>query len=489
MKYFTIKIKTAVLLAFICFSLNVNAQVGIGTLTPDASSMLDLSSTDKGLLAPRMTTTQRVAITTPAQGLLVYDTTENSFYHYNGTIWVKIESNGRVNHKLIQSAADLADELAAGGNAKYLLDTDTLYEINGTIVLAVPIDLNNAYITGYDTNEDVLFSAGGTIFSGTTGGSVRSVTLSAPGGTVFSLNGAASSSFVFRDCIVANSGAVGTIEGFGLVFVSIVQFVGNSAGVTYNDISELLLSNVGWFANNGGTYETFTGTFNLIQKQGGFSEMNGTAVGMDVSTAGLSVENGILSGVSFSGNTTSDYVNRYTTGSYPGYNFTNSWTVDCPGIPVESDQLATGNIYYNGTITTGFVQDVTNGTPFNLTGNGTFPNNTTGVNLFRMSSPLDNRITYLGKKTRTFQINASLSIRGNSGVGNFYAFFIRKNGVTTLVESNTLMRVNSTTDISSNSISATVELEPSDYVEIWGQRLTGGGTNTITVFSLNLSMK
>jgi len=488
MKHFNLKIKSLSLLVFICFSLNINAQVGIGTLTPDASSMLDLSSTDKGLLAPRMTTTQRLAITTPAQGLLVYDTTENSFYHHNGTIWVKIESNGRVNHKLIQSAADLADELAAGGNATYLLDTDTLYEINGTITLAVPIDLNNAYITGYDTNEDVLFSAGGTIFSGTTGGSVRSVTLSAPGGTVFSLNGAASSSFVFRDCIVANSGAVGTIEGFGLVFVSIVQYVGNSAGVTYNDISELLLSNVGWFANNGGTYETFTGTFNLIQKQGGFSEINGTAVGMDVSTAGLTVENGILSGVSFSGNTTSDYVNRYTTGSYPGYNFTNSWTVDCPGIPVESDQVATGNIYYDGAITTGFVQTVSSNAAFNLRGNSN-SNSTNDVNFLRMSSPQDNRITYLGKKTRTFQISASLSVRGNSGVDDYYAFFIRKNGVTTLVESNSLMRVNTILDISSNSITATVELDPNDYVEIWGQRLLGSGTASITVFSLNLSIK
>ncbi|WP_289044028.1 hypothetical protein [uncultured Olleya sp.] len=488
MKHFNLKIKSLSLLVFICFSLNINAQVGIGTLTPDASSMLDLSSTDKGLLSPRMTTTQRLAITTPAQGLLVYDTTENSFYHHNGTIWVKIESNGRVNHKLIQSAADLADELAAGGNAKYLLDTDTLYEINGTIALAVPIDLNNAYITGFDTNEDVLFSAGGTIFSGTTGGSVRSVTLSAPGGTVFSLNGAASSSFVFRDCIVANSGSVGTIEGFGLVFVSIVQYVGNSAGVTYNDISELLLSNVGWFANNGGTYETFTGTFNLIQKQGGFSEMNGTAVGMDVSTSGLTVENGILSGVSFSGNTTSDYVNRYTTGSYPGYNFTNSWTVDCPGIPVESDQVATGNIYYDGAITTGFVQTVSSNAAFNLRGNSN-SNSTNDVNFLRMSSPQDNRITYLGKKTRTFQISASLSVRGNSGVDDYYAFFIRKNGVTTLVESNSLMRVNTILDISSNSITATVELDPNDYVEIWGQRLLGSGTASITVFSLNLSIK
>ena len=51
------------------------------------------------------------------------------------------------------------------------------------------------------------------------------------------------------------------------------------------------------------------------------------------------------------------------------------------------------------------------------------------------------------------------------------------------------MRVNNTSDISSNSISGTVELAPNDYIEIWGQRLIGTGTTSITVFSLNVNLK
>jgi hypothetical protein len=86
-----------------------------------------------------------------------------------------------------------------------------------------------------------------------------------------------------------------------------------------------------------------------------------------------------------------------------------------------------------------------------------------------------------------------LSVRGNTTTGNFYGFFIRKNGVTvtgtTLVETNSLMRVNNTSDINSLSISGTVELAPNDYIEIWGQRLTSSGTTSITVFSLNLNIK
>lgn len=56
------------------------AQVGIGTNTPDASSVLDLSATNKGLLLPRLTTTQRNAsdgILSPAGGIVIYDSTSN----------------------------------------------------------------------------------------------------------------------------------------------------------------------------------------------------------------------------------------------------------------------------------------------------------------------------------------------------------------------------------------------------------------------------
>ncbi len=214
--------------------------------------------------------------------------------------------------------------------------------------------------------------------------------------------------------------------------------------------------------------------------------LDGSAVGIDVSS-NPTVSDAVLSGVSFSG-TSTQYVDGYTTGSYAGYNFNNSWNVNCPGIPVESDVVSGGNIYYDGAITTGFVQTITNNSALNLSGNSN-SNSTTLVNALRTMSTQDNRITYTGKKTRTFQVNAALSIRGNSGVGDYYAFFIRKNGTDTLTETNTLMRVNNTSDISSNAISGTVELAPNDYIEIWGQRLIGSGSTSITVFSLNLSIK
>ena len=72
------------------FSSAMLAQVGINTdnSTPDASAMLDVKSTSKGFLLPRMTTTQRDAITLPVAGLTIYNSTKNCNETYNGSFWV-----------------------------------------------------------------------------------------------------------------------------------------------------------------------------------------------------------------------------------------------------------------------------------------------------------------------------------------------------------------------------------------------------------------
>lgn len=74
--------------AFLFAGYIANAQVGIGTTTPETTAALDITSTTKGFLMPRMTTGQRTAITTPAAGLQVFDITTNSVWYYNGTLWV-----------------------------------------------------------------------------------------------------------------------------------------------------------------------------------------------------------------------------------------------------------------------------------------------------------------------------------------------------------------------------------------------------------------
>lgn len=80
--------KKIIVYILVIFPLVTFSQVGIGTTTPDSSSLLDITDTTKGFLVPRMTLVQRNAIVAPATGLLIYQTNSTpGFYYFNGTIW------------------------------------------------------------------------------------------------------------------------------------------------------------------------------------------------------------------------------------------------------------------------------------------------------------------------------------------------------------------------------------------------------------------
>lgn len=63
-------------------------SVGIGTANPHPSALLEVNSTNKGLLIPRMTTAQRSSIASPAKGLMIFDTDLSALFIYDGTTWV-----------------------------------------------------------------------------------------------------------------------------------------------------------------------------------------------------------------------------------------------------------------------------------------------------------------------------------------------------------------------------------------------------------------
>ncbi|MBP6574255.1 MAG: hypothetical protein KA230_07390, partial [Flavobacteriales bacterium] len=83
----------AALVASAAFAQNIG--INANGATPNASALLDIDAsaiagTKKGLLIPRMTSAERIAIPTPATGLLVYETTTNGFWYFNGTIWIQL---------------------------------------------------------------------------------------------------------------------------------------------------------------------------------------------------------------------------------------------------------------------------------------------------------------------------------------------------------------------------------------------------------------
>jgi hypothetical protein len=88
------------LLLLICFvegSFAQSAAINTDGSNADASAILDVKSTNKGMLVPRMTTAQRTAIASPAKGLLVFDNDTGDFWFYNGTAWTSLTSGESTN--------------------------------------------------------------------------------------------------------------------------------------------------------------------------------------------------------------------------------------------------------------------------------------------------------------------------------------------------------------------------------------------------------
>ncbi len=85
------------LITLIPFSVAHTQSVGINTsgATPDASAILDLNSTNKGLLIPRVTDTNSVS--SPSMGLLLFSNNDSTFYYYTGTKWVYLVNNETIN--------------------------------------------------------------------------------------------------------------------------------------------------------------------------------------------------------------------------------------------------------------------------------------------------------------------------------------------------------------------------------------------------------
>ncbi|PQV46600.1 hypothetical protein CLV33_10998 [Jejuia pallidilutea] len=112
------KITYSLLVFFI--SINCYCQVGIGTTNPDDSSILDVESTNKGVLVPRLTTAQRNAIVNPATSLLIFNTTTQQFeFNSNNPttpVWNSINDNPTVStdaNNIISSGTDNGAFLAS----------------------------------------------------------------------------------------------------------------------------------------------------------------------------------------------------------------------------------------------------------------------------------------------------------------------------------------------------------------------------------------
>jgi hypothetical protein len=122
---------------FTCAIVLAQSNVGIGTTTPHASAVLELKSTNKGVLVPRVTTAQRNAIASPATGLLVFDSTTGGFWFYSGTTWKDLstgavlkDADGDTKIQVEESADEDIIRFDVGGTEHFRMQAGRLYVMN-----------------------------------------------------------------------------------------------------------------------------------------------------------------------------------------------------------------------------------------------------------------------------------------------------------------------------------------------------------------------
>jgi hypothetical protein len=158
-------------LAAVLLTATTFAQVGINNENPDASAALDITSTTGGLLIPRMTETQRDAISPAATGLMIYQTDGTvGFYYYNGSSWAEVAAtsatysigdvvNGGVvfwldstgQHGLVCSFSDVATSVEWG-----CYGTDLPNVLNVPYNGGTPLGLGAEIGDGFNNTNDIL---------------------------------------------------------------------------------------------------------------------------------------------------------------------------------------------------------------------------------------------------------------------------------------------------------------------------------------------
>ncbi len=130
----------------------LSQSVGINNPTPDPSAALDITSTEKGILIPRMSLLQRDAIINPAQGLMVFITNDTSFYYYDGNLWLPLRTTivgGGGGGDYIPGTG-----ITINGNIINNASPDQIISLTGTGSTVVTGAYPNFEINGTDEVED-----------------------------------------------------------------------------------------------------------------------------------------------------------------------------------------------------------------------------------------------------------------------------------------------------------------------------------------------
>jgi len=131
-------------------SVLTDGRVGVGTNTPASSAVLEVNSSTKGFLPPRMTTSQINAINSPVEGLIIYDTDRHRMYYYNGTLWKTMAEDWSCGDQ-IADADDNAYSTIQLGTQCWMAENLNV----GTMINTISYQTNNSSVERYCYNNEV----------------------------------------------------------------------------------------------------------------------------------------------------------------------------------------------------------------------------------------------------------------------------------------------------------------------------------------------
>jgi hypothetical protein len=164
-------------------------NIGMGTTTPDVDAILELSSSTQGFLPPRLTTVQRNSITTPPNGLVIYNTTVNCLEFYRQSYWASLCGNNAyifTDSYISGSSATVAqitafDNYRAGlvnGSYNFVSISGSL---NSTIVSCSDPVIVNQLASALKNNSNVSLTCGGNTWRVGNCGSGPEISVNTPG--------------------------------------------------------------------------------------------------------------------------------------------------------------------------------------------------------------------------------------------------------------------------------------------------------------------
>ena len=331
----------------------LNGQVGLGTPTPNTSALLDLTSTAKGFLPPRMTAVQRAAIGTPATGLLVYQTDGSAgYYSYGGAAWSGPLSTASGTVTAVTATSPL---VSSGGSAPNLTLGTVPVASGGTGATSASTALSNLGGAARGANGDITSLTGLTtalsLGQGGTGATTAPLARTALGlGTAATYDaGTAAGNLVRLDATTAKLPAV---DGSLLTNVTATGVASFGSSNTRGGTSALPTSSTGG-SNTAFGYSALSSNTSGSQNQSfGWAALNSNTTGSNNAAFGYSA----LA-------TNSSGGNNIALGNSAGYNLTtgsNNIAIGHLGTAAESGAIRIGT---SGTQTSAYIAGITGVAP------------------------------------------------------------------------------------------------------------------------------